>query len=139
MVALNTVGSAVTLSERPAYTKALREAFPEGVPVDANSTLRLTYGKVEGSAPYDGMQCNPRHGERHLQKYVPGDPDFDMPERLWNCFATRVRTLNSEGDLVVCLRAATTPRGKFGSGLGRRRSLGGINFGVGKHHERHLV
>ena len=97
-----------------AYTKALREAFPRKVfPVDANSTLRLTYGKVEGSAPYDGMQYNPLSTAKGiLQKYVPGDPDFDMPERLVELLRNRSTDLMRTAMAIwsCASRAATTPR-----------------------------
>ena len=117
-----------------AYTKALREAFPRKVfPVDANSTLRLTYGKVEGSAPYDGMQYNPLSTAKGiLQKYVPGDPDFDMPERLVTLLREKEYGpyANSEGDLVVCFTGSNhTTGGNSGSpALDAEGHLVGINF-----------
>ncbi|MGB0149470.1 MAG: S46 family peptidase [Flavobacteriales bacterium] len=117
-----------------AYTKALREAFPRKVfPIDANSTLRLTYGKVEGSAPYDGMQYNPLSTAKGiLQKYVPGDPDFDMPERLVKLLRNREYGpyANSEGDLVVCFTGSNhTTGGNSGSpALDANGHLVGINF-----------
>ena len=54
------------------YTQGLRTLFPEKAFFpDANSTLRLTYGKVEGSSPYDGMTYLPFSTARGiLQKYV---------------------------------------------------------------------
>ena len=66
------------------YTNALRTLFPERAFFpDANSTLRLTYGKVEGSSPYDGMTYLPfTTANGILQKYVPGDADFDLPADL---------------------------------------------------------
>ena len=49
---------------------------------DANSTMRLTYGRVEGSSPYDGMEYLPfTTAQGILQKYIPGDADFDLPTR----------------------------------------------------------
>ena len=117
-----------------AYTKALREAFPRKVfPLDANSTLRLTYGKVEGSAPYDGMQYNPLSTAKGiLQKYVPGDPNFDMPERLVKLLREKEYGpyANSEGDLVVCFTGSNhTTGGNSGSpALDAEGHLVGINF-----------
>jgi len=117
-----------------AYTKELRNAFPKKVfPVDANSTLRLTYGKVEGSAPYDGMQYNPLSTARGiLQKYVPGDPDFDMPERLVELLEAREYGdyANDEGELVVCFTGSNhTTGGNSGSpALDANGHLVGINF-----------
>ena len=117
-----------------AYTKALRQAFPKKVfPVDANSTLRLTYGKVEGSAPYDGMQYNPLSTARGiLQKYVPGDPDFDMPTRLVELLEDEQYGdyANEEGELVVCFTGSNhTTGGNSGSpALDAEGYLVGINF-----------
>ncbi len=116
------------------YTKELRNAFPQRVfPVDANSTLRLTYGKVEGSAPYDGMQYNPLSTARGiLQKYVPGDPDFDMPKRLVELLEAREYGdyANEEGELVVCFTGSNhTTGGNSGSpALDAKGHLVGINF-----------
>ena len=117
-----------------AYTQALRDAFPERVfPVDANSTLRLTYGKVEGSAPYDGMQYNPLStAQGILQKHVPGDPDFDMPVRLVELLEAQEYGdyANEEGELVVCFTGSNhTTGGNSGSpALNDKGHLVGINF-----------
>lgn len=117
-----------------AYTKSLREAFPEEVfPVDANSTLRLTYGKVEGSAPYDGMQYNALSTARGiLQKYIPGDPDFDMPARLVELLEAREYGpyADDSGELVVCFTGSNhTTGGNSGSpALNGEGHLVGINF-----------
>ena len=85
------------------YTNGLRTLFPERAFFpDANSTLRLTYGKVEGSSPYDGMTYLPfTTAKGILQKYIPGDADFDLPADLgaalqkgaWGAYA------NEEGEL----------------------------------------
>ena len=116
------------------YTKALRSAFPNrNFPIDANSTLRLTYGKVEGSSPYDGMQYNPFSTARGiLQKYIPGNADFDMPERLVELLENREygRYANQDGELVVCFTGSNhTTGGNSGSpALDAEGHLVGINF-----------
>lgn len=116
------------------YTKALRRAFPQEVfPVDANSTLRLTYGKVEGSAPYDGMQYNPLSTANGiLQKYIPEDPDFDMPLRLVELLEQQSYGdyANEDGELVVCFTGSNhTTGGNSGSpALDASGNLVGINF-----------
>ncbi|HBL38673.1 MAG TPA: hypothetical protein DDZ19_06285, partial [Flavobacteriales bacterium] len=116
------------------YTKGLRMLFPERAFFpDANSTLRLTYGKVEGSAPYDGMNYLPfTTAKGVLQKYVPGDPDFDLPLDLvealraeeWGAYA------NSEGELPVCFTGSNhTTGGNSGSPtIDGDGHLVGINF-----------
>lgn len=117
-----------------AYTRGLRELFPERAFFpDANSTLRLTYGRVEGSSPYDGMTYTPFTTHKGiLQKYIPGDPDFDLPHDLvaaleaedWGQYA------NSAGDLPVCFTGSNhTTGGNSGSPvINGDGHLIGINF-----------
>lgn len=50
---------------------------------DANSTLRVTYGKVQGYAPKDATIYTPvTYLEGVMEKYVPGDYEFDVPAKL---------------------------------------------------------
>lgn len=66
------------------YMKALIETFPDDrfFP-DANSTLRVTYGKVSGYAPRDAVYYEPvSYLEGVMEKYKPGDYEFDIPEKL---------------------------------------------------------
>jgi len=66
------------------YMKALIETFPEErfFP-DANSTLRVTYGKVKGYNPRDAVYYEPvSYLEGIMEKYKPGDYEFDVPEKL---------------------------------------------------------
>lgn len=66
------------------YMKALIETFPEErfFP-DANGTLRVTYGKVNGYAPRDAVYYQPvSYLEGVMEKYKPGDYEFDVPEKL---------------------------------------------------------
>lgn len=116
------------------YTTGLRALFPERAFFpDANSTLRLTYGKVEGSAPYDGMQYLPfTTAKGILQKYTPGDADFDLPSDLvaaleageWGEYA------NANGELPVCFTGSNhTTGGNSGSpAIDGDGHLVGINF-----------
>ena len=116
------------------YTRSLRELFPdEAFFPDANSTLRLTYGKVEGSAPYDGMRYEPFTTHKGiLQKYVPGDPDFDLPLDLVEALRAEQwgRYANANGDLPVCFTGSNhTTGGNSGSpALNGDGHLVGINF-----------
>ena len=116
------------------YTQGLRTLFPERAFFpDANSTMRLTYGKVEGSSPYDGMEYKPFSTTKGiLQKYVPGDPDFDLPEDLvgalregnWGDYA------DAQGELPVCFTGSNhTTGGNSGSpAIDGDGYLVGINF-----------
>lgn len=66
------------------YMKALIENFPEErfFP-DANSTLRVTYGKVSGYSPTDAVYYQPvSYLKGVMEKYKPGDYEFDVPEKL---------------------------------------------------------
>ena len=50
---------------------------------DANSTLRVTYGKVKGYEPKDATFYQPvTYLEGVMEKYVPGDYEFDIPAKL---------------------------------------------------------
>jgi len=66
------------------YMKALMETFPEQrfFP-DANSTLRVTYGQVKGYNPKDAVNYEPiSYLGGVMEKYIPGDYEFDVPEKL---------------------------------------------------------
>jgi len=50
---------------------------------DANSTMRLTYGKVLDYYPYDAVHYNWYTTlDGVVQKFKPGDYEFDLPKRL---------------------------------------------------------
>ncbi|MDH3322871.1 MAG: S46 family peptidase, partial [Flavobacteriaceae bacterium] len=66
------------------YMKALVETFPEErfFP-DANSTLRVTYGKVNGYKPRDAVYYEPvSYLNGVMEKYIPGDYEFDVSQKL---------------------------------------------------------
>ncbi|RXP53377.1 S46 family peptidase [Lutibacter sp. HS1-25] len=73
------------------YMKALMEVFPnERFFPDANSTLRVTYGQVRGYEPKDGMRYeNTTYLEGVLEKYVPGDYEFDVSQKLIDLFNSK--------------------------------------------------
>lgn len=66
------------------YMKALMETFPnERFFPDANSTLRVTYGKVNGYNPRDAVSYQPvSYLKGVMEKYVPDDYEFDVPQKL---------------------------------------------------------
>jgi hypothetical protein len=114
--------------------KALREVFTEKVFYpDANSTLRLAYGRVEGYAPSDSL-VYPwfTDAEGILAKYAGGNPDYELDSVL----ALRIRKrdfgryADKQGKLRTCFIASNhTTGGNSGSPvLNGKGELVGINF-----------
>ncbi|WP_317164049.1 S46 family peptidase [Cryomorpha ignava] len=115
------------------YVKATMELFPnKKYWPDANSTMRLTYGKMEGSEPQDGLEYKAYTTlDGIVQKYIPGDKEFDVPERLlelqqngdYGKYAT-------DGELRVCFLGSNhTTGGNSGSpALDGKGQLVGLNF-----------
>lgn len=89
---LNTIktqieGSPNILSLKKEYTHALydlRQEKGESQYPDANSTMRLTYGRVSGLEPCDGMICDWKTTPAGiLEKYDPSDYDFSLNDRQY--------------------------------------------------------
>lgn len=73
------------------YMTAQMEVLPEEryFP-DANSTLRVTYGKVNGYQPKDAVYYEPvTYLEGVMEKYVPGDYEFDVPQKLIDLYENK--------------------------------------------------
>jgi hypothetical protein len=73
------------------YMKALMEVFPDKrfFP-DANSTLRVNYGLVYGYEPKDAVYYTTKtYLKGVIDKYVPGDYEFDVPQRLRELYYTK--------------------------------------------------
>jgi hypothetical protein len=66
------------------FVAGLMEMQPDKVFYpDANSTMRLTYGKVDDYEPRDGVIYNYFTTVKgYLEKGIPGDDEFDVPERM---------------------------------------------------------
>ncbi len=100
---------------------------------DANSTLRVTYGKVEGSEPADGTIYKPYTTmDGVLAKYVKDDPEFDIPQRLIDLAKAHDfgQYADANGDLVVCFTGSNqTTGGNSGSpAIDGSGNLIGLNF-----------
>ncbi len=116
-----------------AYIKALREVFPERrFYPDANSTLRVAYGKVEPYDPVDGILYKTQTFlEGVMAKHVPGDYEFDLPEKLIELYNEKdYGPYAQEGRLPVCFIASNhTTGGNSGSpALNGSGELIGLNF-----------
>ena len=70
------------------YMKALMEVFPDmRFFPDANSTLRVNYGMVQGYEPRDGVYYTSKtYLDGVMEKYVPGDYEFDVPQKLQDLY-----------------------------------------------------
>jgi hypothetical protein len=57
---------------------------------DANSTLRVTYGKVKGYEPKDGVYYNPiTYLDCVMEKYIPSDYEFDVSPKLIDLYKNK--------------------------------------------------
>ncbi|WP_299337475.1 S46 family peptidase [uncultured Psychroserpens sp.] len=116
------------------YMKALMEVMPEEryFP-DANSTLRVTYGKVNGYAPRDAVYYNPvTYLDGVIEKYVPGDYEFDVPQKLRDLYEAKDygQYADSNGKLPICFLGTNhTTGGNSGSpAIDAEGNLVGLNF-----------
>ncbi|KFC20438.1 S46 family peptidase [Chryseobacterium sp. FH1] len=105
-----------------------RKFFP-----DANSTLRVTYGKVKGSEPRDAVSYGYQtHLAGVMEKYIPGDYEFDLPKKLINLYNTKDYGVYKDktGDVPVNFTATNhTTGGNSGSpALDAHGNLIGLNF-----------
>ena len=92
------------------FVKGLREFYAETQPEkvlypDANSTLRMSYGSVKDYQPADAIHydyvCT---ANGILEKYIPGDFEFDAPQRLLDLIETRDfgQYADANGELITC-------------------------------------
>ena len=116
------------------YLRGLQEVYPDSTfwP-DANSTLRLTFGRMEGSEPRDAVTYKPfTTAKGVLDKYVPGDAEFDLPEGLVDQLRREEYGpyADAEGNLRVCFLGSNhTTGGNSGSpAINATGDLVGLNF-----------
>ena len=99
---------------------------------DANSTLRVTYGKVKGYAPKDATVYTPvTYLDGVMEKYIPGDYEFDVPAKLIDLYKTKNYGPYAEnGKMPVCFIGTNhTTGGNSGSpAIDSKGNLIGLNF-----------
>jgi hypothetical protein len=115
------------------YMKAIVELFPnDRIFPDANSTLRVTYGKVNGYSPQDAVYYEPiTYLDGVMEKYVPGDYEFDVPQKLIDLYNKKdYGNYAQNGKLPVCFIATNhTTGGNSGSpAIDAKGNLIGLNF-----------
>jgi hypothetical protein len=115
------------------YMEAQTVVFPEKrFYPDANSTLRVTYGKADGYQPRDGVEYGMHtYLDGVMEKYKPGDYEFDVPEKLRTLFSSKdYGPYGASGKMPVCFIARNhTTGGNSGSpALDGSGNLVGLNF-----------
>ncbi len=116
------------------YMKAQMDAFPDHkFYPDANSTMRVTYGQVNGYQPKDGVQYVPvTYLDGVMEKYKPGDYEFDVPKRLIELYeeGDYGDYADTNGKLPICFLGSNhTTGGNSGSpAIDAHGNLIGLNF-----------
>ncbi len=116
------------------YMKAILELSPKSARIfpDANSTLRVTYGKVKGYKPNDAVTFEPfTYLDGVMEKYIPGDYEFDVSKKLIDLYQSKdYGDYGSNGKMPVCFIATNhTTGGNSGSPtLDAYGNLIGLNF-----------
>lgn len=99
---------------------------------DANSTLRVTYGKINGYTPKDGVYYKPFTTlSGVIEKYIPDDYEFNLPIKLITLYNQKnFGPYSQNGDIIVNYIATNhTTGGNSGSpAFDAHGNLVGLNF-----------
>ena len=123
----------ITATQRT-YMKAILELSSKSDRIfpDANSTFRVTYGKIKGYKPNDGVYYEPFTTlDGVMEKYIPGDYEFDVPKKLIELYnAKDYGIYGVKGKMPVCFIATNhTTGGNSGSpAVDKNGNLIGLNF-----------
>lgn len=116
------------------YMKGILELSPKDARIfpDANSTMRVTYGQVKGYEPRDAVYYKPvTYLDGVIEKYVPGDYEFDVPQRLITLYNNKdYGNYGENGKMPVCFLGTNhTTGGNSGSpAIDAKGNLIGLNF-----------
>ena len=129
---LNEIQNRINKLQRT-YMQAQMEVFKEKrfFP-DANSTLRVTYGNAKGYEAKDAIRFDfYTYLDGVMEKYKPGDYEFDVPEKLRSLYEAKdFGPYGNKEKMPVCFIASNhTTGGNSGSpALNANGNLIGINF-----------
>lgn len=116
------------------YVQAQKELFKDKkFYPDANSTLRVAYGKVNDYKPKDGVEYNYYTTiDGVMEKYIPGDEEFNVPTKLRELYLKKDYGMYADknGKLPVAFTASNhTTGGNSGSPVfNAKGELIGTNF-----------
>src|SRR5690554_2154141 len=115
------------------FVKGKLEMYPDAKHwADANSTLRLSYDKLEGSIPRDGMEYThftTMNGV--IEKYNTGEEDYELLPRMLELYKEKnYGDYAQDGELWVCFTSSNhTTGGNSGSPvINGKGELVGLNF-----------
>jgi hypothetical protein len=122
----------ITVLQRT-YMKAQLELNKEArIFPNANSTLRVSYGKVKGYSPKDGIVYSPiSYLDGVIEKYIPGDYEFDVPKKLIDLYKAKdYGSYGENGKMPVCFVGTNhSTGGNSGSPvMDSKGNLIGLNF-----------
>jgi len=116
------------------YFQGLKEVFKDKkFYPDANSTLRIAYGKVNNYKPKDGVEYNYYTTlDGIMEKEIPGDEQFTVPTKLKDLYLKKDYGMyaNKDGKVPVAFTASNhTTGGNSGSPVfNAKGELIGTNF-----------
>ena len=122
----------ITATQRT-YMKAILELFPNNrIFPDANSTLRVTYGKVKGYKPNDAVIYEPfTYLDGVMEKYIPGDYEYDVSSKLIELYNKKdygMYGVNGRMPLDFIATNHTTGGNSGSPALDAKGNLIGLNF-----------
>lgn len=115
------------------YMKAILELFPKNrIFPDANSTLRVTYGKIKGYKPSDAIVYEPfSYLDGVIEKYIPGDYEYDVSKKLIDLYNKKdygIYGVNGKMPLDFIATNHTTGGNSGSPALDAKGNLIGLNF-----------
>lgn len=113
------------LKLRPAWRRAVIAAAGKPVAPDANSTLRVTFGRVKGYSPKEAVLMTPGTTLAGMMAKDTGEEPFDVPQKLRDAYAKG----GAEKVPVDFLSDCDTTGGNSGSPvIDAKGRLVGVNF-----------